>query len=81
MKLSLNPFRLRKQVKYYATLYSKQAVAFIRQNEHIAELISENMRLRQREQSLEKSLEFAHFEIKRYREIEQAVTYGKGFTI
>lgn len=81
MKLTFNPFTLRQQVKYYATLYSKQILALINANEHIAELVAENMTLRQRTDDLAKSLEYAQLEIKRYRAIEQAVTYGKGFPL
>lgn len=81
MKLSFNLFTLRRQVKHYATLYSKQILALINANEHIAELVAENMTLRQRTDDLAKSLEHAQLEIKRYRAIEQAVTYGKGFPL
>ncbi|MBF0786165.1 hypothetical protein E4T80_11905 [Muribacter muris] len=81
MKLTFNPFKLRRQVKYYATQYSKQAVVLINANEHIAELIAENMTLRQRADDLANSLEHAQFEIKRYRAIEQVVTHGKGFSL
>lgn len=81
MKLSLNPFKLRRQVKYYAALYAKQCRAMIDTHDHIAELIAENVQLQQKTDDLTQSLKHAKFEIQRYQAIEHAVTVGKGFSI
>ncbi|MDO9765197.1 hypothetical protein Q7458_06475 [Glaesserella parasuis] len=41
---TLNPFKLRKQLNYYVTLCSRQALALIRANEHVSELIAQNFK-------------------------------------
>ncbi len=54
MKLTLNPFKLRQQLRYYATLCSKQCLALINANDHIAELIAENQQLKQELEQIKK---------------------------
>lgn len=83
---TLNPFKLRKQLTYYITLYSRQALAIVRANEHISELIAQNFKQHQeleqikaKAESLAKALEFEKFQVRRYEEIEKVVTHGKGF--
>ncbi|MFK5130432.1 hypothetical protein ACI3P7_08570 [Glaesserella parasuis] len=83
---TLNPFKLRKQLNYYITLCSRQALAVIRANEHISELIAQNFKqqqeleqLKAKAESLVKVLEFEKFNVRRYEEIEKVVTHGQGF--
>lgn len=54
MKIPFNPFKLRQQLRYYATLCSKQCLALINANEHIAELIAENQQLKQELEQIKK---------------------------
>ncbi|MFW9324087.1 hypothetical protein ACSFCC_08900 [Glaesserella parasuis] len=85
---TLNPFKLRKQLNYYVTLCSRQALAVIQANEHISELIAQNFKqqqeleqLKTKTESLTKALEFETFQVRRYEEIEKVVTHGQGFNI
>lgn len=85
---TLNPFKLRKQLNYYVTLCSRQALALIRANELVSELIAQNFKQQQeleqikaKAESLAKALEFEQFQVRRFEEIEKVVTHGQGFNI
>lgn len=94
MKLSLNLFTLRRQVKDYALFCSKQAKAIIASNECVAELIAENSKLQRQTEELSRAIEQARLEIQRYQAVERtrleiqsyqavesAVTHSKGFPL
>lgn len=59
MKITFNPFKLRQQVRYYATLCSKQCLALINANDHIAELVAENYQQQKQIRFLQSELKIA----------------------
>lgn len=59
MKITFNPIKLRQQVRYYATLCSKQCLALINANDHIAELIAENQQQQKQIRFLQSELKIA----------------------
>lgn len=59
MKLTFNPIKLRQQVRYYATLCSKQCLALINANDHIAELVAENYQQQKQIRFLQSELKIA----------------------
>lgn len=59
MKIPLNPFKLRQQLRYYATLCSKQCLALMHANEHIAELVADNYQQQKQIRFLQSELKIA----------------------
>lgn len=66
MKIPLNPLKLRQQVRYYATLCSKQCLALINANDHIAELIAENQQQQKQIRFLQSELKIAQDKARLY---------------
>lgn len=59
MKITFNPIKLSQQVRYYATLCSKQCLALINANDHIAELVAENYQQQKQIHFLQSELKIA----------------------
>lgn len=66
MKITLNPIKLRQQVRYYATLCSKQCLALINANDHIAELVAENYQQQKQIRFLQSELKIAQDKARLY---------------
>lgn len=66
MKITFNPIKLRQQVRYYATLCSKQCLALINANDHIAELIAENQQQQKQIRFLQNELKIAQDKARLY---------------
>lgn len=64
MKITFNPIKLRQQVHYYATLCSKQCLALINANDHIAELVAENYQQQKQIRFLQSELKIAQRKVK-----------------
>lgn len=66
MKITFNPIKLRQQVRYYATLCSKQCLALINANDHIAELVAENYQQQKQIRFLQSELKIAQDKARLY---------------
>ena len=64
MKITFNPFKLHKQLRYYRTLCSKQCLALINANDQIAELVAENYQQQKQITFLQGSLKIAEDKLK-----------------